>query len=176
MKLDNISKPKLLWYEDSNGRRIDSPEPEKSDTYQFRMNLSVTSEVLGDYKKPKWPIRFLKWLIDKMPVSWHGRERLVYKDRASINGAFPIIKYLVEVRNWDLNSSAAVYANMCERCANICIAETAGKRATNLANNTHCKYCKEIDPEYDSMYKIKNCYRAFKLGSNVREAWKEFSL
>jgi len=181
MRLDNISEPATLWYEDKDGNRLEqSTIPEMPDgwKYQYSKHVGVTESVCMQSKDPKWPVRCLKWTIRHLPRSWQGHPSQIARGEMTINCVYPIIKYLVENRKWRINEAAVAAASTCERCMNICLWELEGKDLATEQHyldtvNTSCDYCKEIDPAHIEKKKVRACYRALKFNKDIKKAWEE---
>jgi len=191
MQLDLLDKPKTYWYEDLKGNEIPwdihgsgdpfPPNYSKGEVYQHTVGLEVRESICQEYKDPAWPVRFLKWLIRKMPSSWQGNPSQIFAGGSTVNCAYPVIKYLVENRDFSLNEAAVLSSQLCERCFNICCWEVEGH---DLAleqhyldtSNTSCKYCEIIDQDYFNKHRMWCCYRTFKFGGDVAKAYKNVSV
>lgn len=183
MRLDNIPKYRTLWYEDEHGNEIDFdfkhgfPDFKNitGDVYQHSDSAVVSHSInlCNNMQDDKWPVRFLKWLMNKMPSSWHARKSHVLRGETTINCVYPIVKYLVEERDWSFPEACVAGSNLCERCLNIALWELEG---TDLdteeyylnTTNTHCMYCKHIDYDHHAKYVPKAMYRAFARGDNLQ--------
>lgn len=189
VKIDSISKPKTFWYEDLDGNEIpwdiysDDPFPsnyKQKEVYQNCVGLEVRHSVCKQHSDPAWPIRLMKWIIKKMPNSWKGNPSEIYAGSTTINCCYPIVKYLVENRGFSFNEAAVAASQMCERCMNLCLVELANEQVSpgyfDRISSTHCKYCKEMDPEYNNKHRVWCCYRTFKLGGDVAKAYKNVSV
>lgn len=187
MTVNNIDKPEMFWFEDKDGNVIEwdiftepffPPGFELGEINMCNRELIVTDDMSAHGKQPAWPVRALKWIISKLPNSWQGHSENVYSFRSTINSAYPLIKYFVEKSNFSLQHAAIVCADLCPRCLHMCELEISGIDLSsnadylNKKHDTHCKYCKVIDPDYDSAYKLWVCYRTFKLGGDVGRAIK----
>lgn len=186
MRLDNIPHYRSLWYEDEEGNelgfdvRAGFPDfkAHKEDVYQCSNFLVVTDSVhlCNNIRNAKWPVRALSWVIKKMPDAWKARRSQVLKGEATIGLSFPIIKYLVEEKDWRFSDAAVASSQLCERCLNIALWEVEG---TDIATeqqyldsvHTHCMYCKHIDIDYHNAYVAKSCYRAFSRGKSVKKEY-----
>lgn len=185
MKLDNINEPRTFWYEDQDGNDVpfewgDVPKVEGG-CYQHSVNMEVSHSICTQFEDPAWPIRFLKWLIKKMPNSWKGSPSQLCRGTSTINGCYPIVKYLVEKRDFSFNDAAVVASQLCERCMNICLWELEGHDLTleesYLSNTTtFCDYCKDIDAAYEQQHKLWCCYRTYKFGGDVAKAYRDISV
>lgn len=183
MKLDKLTKPETLWYENEQGEKIDwdirnMVHPEcyyDGGVYQYSQNVVVTQSICRQYQEPHWIVRTLYWLIRKMPDKWQKISSQVYESQTTINSSYKIIKYLVEQRNFSFSDACIISSRLCERCCNVCECELAGQQY-NSWSNTHCDYCKVIDPDYDMKHKLWCCYRTFKLDGDVAKAYKNVSV
>jgi len=189
MRLDNLPEPETLWYEDQNGEKMDfdlslgCPESKEGQTlYQHSESACVRQTICGDYKEAKWPIRFLKWLSRKMPNSWQGRAGTLAAGETTINCLYPVVKYLVEERDWHFSDACVSASRLCERCMNICLWECEGHDYINKEQHylssakTYCRHCNDIDQDYAERYRVWCCYRTLKLGGGVSKAWNEITV
>ncbi len=114
MKLDNLPRQDLLWYQDQDGNKFDQstwdslPKDSSKTWYQHLLEPSVRHNVYQGHIKKKWPVRLLKWMINRMPTSWHGQSLLIYSSGTTINCIYPIVKYLVENKGWHFSEACAV--------------------------------------------------------------------
>lgn len=183
MKLDEIPVPDTFWYEDEKGNRVDDKifhggGQEKSKWIQNSEYVVVRSSTFYVGTKPKLPVRILKWLLAKVPDSWKG-DSWELTQSASINGSFPIIKYLIEERDFNFNEACVAASRMCDRCINLCCWECedddidAAKQDYLDTINTTCDYCKIIDITHYNRVRTLYCYKTLKYGGNVAKAYKE---
>lgn len=95
----------------------------------------------------------------------------------SINGGFPIVKYLVEQRNFTFNEACIIYSQMCEKCANHCLYELGDLQHKVNYNNIKmlCEHCETIDPEHYYCQRTMACYRALKNGDDIEKTFNEYS-
>ena len=181
MKLDNLPRQELLWYQDQDGNKFNQnewnglPKDSSKTWYQHCMNTTVEHTIYQGHVRKKWPVRFLKWMIRKMPASWHGHSPLAYTGRTTIGCIYPIVKYLVENKGWHFSEACAVSSQLCEKCLNTCLDECQGT-TSNYSSKTYCDYCQYIDPGHLEKYRVWCCYRTLKLGGDVAKAWNEMSV
>ena len=188
MRMDNIPKPKFLWFEDVNGDILDvdtshgMPDfPDEQKVYMHTKILEVRHYINTSGVPDKWPVKFLRWLIKKCPNSWVGYSGEMGWGGTTIRCMFPAIKYLVENNGWSFDEAAIASSDLCERCMNICLWECEGRdlelEEHYLSNaRTHCSYCKYIDPAYDERYRVWCCYRTFKMEGDVSKAWHDLHI
>jgi hypothetical protein len=182
MRLDNIKeKPETLWYEDEHGTRIPFDlntgslklEYPHCVSYQHSERVAVIHSICTGYESPKWPIRFLKWAIRKMPNSWQGHNSQIASGESTIHCLYPIIKYLIENRDFTFDEACVTAANLCEDCMNKCLRELEGRDLSGFKHaETSCKYCEVIDPDHFEQRRVKGCYLAYCDGESVSEAYK----
>lgn len=181
--LDKLSPPETLWYEDAEGNEIDwdkrsyMPPDNWSGgrMYQHSMNVVVEHSICEDYQRGHWVVRFLYWLISKMPTKWQRMSSQRYRGQTGIGAGFDIINYLVRQRNFRFEEACVIYADLCEHCINKCEYDLVG-RVYSSNSNTYCKHCPTIDPKYAAKHHLWCCYRTFKLGGDVAKAYKNVSV
>lgn len=188
MRLDSLPKPDTLWYEDKNGDKLDvdishgHPDfPKDTEWYQHHEWACVRYSVCTRSSKPKWPVRILSWLIKRMPDKWQGNSSQIGSGETTINCMYPVIKYLVEQRDWSFNLACVASSRLCSRCMNICLWECEGHDLSSEQHyldttKTVCQYCKYIDPEHLNKYRVWCCYRTLKLGGDIAQAYKNMSV
>lgn len=188
MKLDAISKAKTFWYEDQHGNDVpfdlNQGMPDNNDKLKLTQHtriLEVRETIYGSSKEAAWPVRMLKWLIKIMPNSWKGHGPQLWGFSTTVGCNYPIVKYLVEKRNFGFNEAAVTASILCERCMNICLWECEGRdlaleESYLKSSKTYCKYCDEIDEDYARQHKMWACYRTMKLGGDVGKAYKNVSV
>ncbi len=68
---------------------------------------------------------------------------------STVNCSYPILKYLIETRGWDLNRAAILVSELCEGCMNVCLQELGEDMGGHdpYATTTFCHYCQIIRPE-----------------------------
>lgn len=183
MRINNLPKPETIWFEDKDGNKLDwslssSPDMPEGWEYQISYNTVVTESICGHSQDPKWPVKFLMWLIKVMPKKWQKITSQRMQFSSTINCVYPIVKYLVEKKKWSFNDACIASANLCERCLNICLWEIEGQDLRFhkfYLDKTHttCKSCCYIDPDYLEQRKVKACYRALKYNKDIKQAWEE---
>jgi hypothetical protein len=180
MRLDNLQEPITLWYTLEDGTKVVVP-PELCEfpngwRYQYCKYPTVVESICTSSKQPKWPIRFFKWIMSRMPDSWKGNVSQVARGETGINCLYPVIKYLVEQRKWSFHDSCVAASNLCERCMNICLWECDNDQTAHqqyLSNSTTiCDSCKHIDPDYYEQKRVKHCYKTMAKQGNVALAYK----
>lgn len=196
MQIDLLEPPECLYYEDDRLQKLentDDPCEIPADSrYQISKMLVVQESIcrVGPYKKAKWPVRLMKWIVEKLPNSWKAEQSgQICCGTTTINCMYPVIKYLVEKKDWCLNDAAVACANMCERCMNLLLRETDPNYTLSPmpanyfdkgsgikgGRGTWCKNCKTLDPEYDKKHRVWCVYRTKQLGGDVARAFKETS-
>ena len=183
MRIDNIPQIDNIWYEDEDGNVLDvdwkNGQPEflsEKKYYQHCKNIVSTYSIYTNYKQAKWPIRAIKWVVDKLPNSWKEQPCNVATFNSSINCIYPIVKYFVENKGWSFSDACILGADLCERCLNIALWEIEGhdlSKEQSYLNmvRTQCNYCKYIDPDYENRLRVRCCYRTLKLGGDVGKAF-----
>jgi len=181
MKIDLIPKPCTFYYEDVNGENIpyeltECHHPQNWHA-QHSKNVIVQHSInFAGRTNDAWPIRMLKWVIQKLPNKW--KRDCEFSMACTINCGFPVIKYLVDRRGFRFYEACVAYSDLCERCSNMVEDEANGVIGQTYDSRTYCKYCKVIDPEYAMRYKVWRVYRAFKYigvhDTPPGEAYKDF--
>ena len=178
--IDKLKPPCLFYYEDTEGNNIpydlvnDPPNHPRKWYAQHSLDVSARHEIcFGFYKKDLWPIKFMKWLMRKMPESWKRADKFGYSSH-TIHGGFPMVKYLVEQRGFSFTEACVTCGNMCGRCQDICEADINGTTYVKdyTLPNTHCQSCDILDPDYINYRRVWACYRTMKLGGDVAKAYK----
>lgn len=182
MKIDLIPEPCTFYYEDDEGKNvpfdfIDFNRPNKWRAQHSKFAIVQHSTNFAGRRDEAWPIKVLKWLLEKCPDGWKRTGSI--NSNCTIAWGFPVIKYLVENRKFKFNDACVIYSDLCSRCSNIVEDEVNGVVGVNYTERTHCSYCKVIDPGYAMKYKIWRCYRAFKykkeFGTTVREVYEDIA-
>lgn len=183
MQIDNLPKPCTFYYEDVEGNNIPfefaDGFPDKKWHAQHSKFVQVNENICfgsnGSNKKDLWPVKVIKWILDKMPASWK-KPQISMSFESTINCCYPIIKYLVENIHWSFNEAAVAASDLCERCLNIALWQIEGDttaHAQYLSNSrTRCDSCKYIDPDYYSKQRVKACYKAMSKKENIKKAFK----
>jgi len=112
--IDNVPNFESLWYEDVDGNVLDF-DPIIDDVkytqkfYQVTNFLEVSSSMHSgnNRRKDNFVVRFLKWLLKNAPSSWHSDSSNI-RFNTTINGSWPVVKYLVEQRNWSFHWSSLI--------------------------------------------------------------------
>lgn len=189
MQVDNLPKPDVLWFEDEDGNKIDvdvshgMPDFPDGQKWYMHTKYPIVRHKINTCGVPdKWPVKCLKWVINKCPSNWKGNPTNVYASNTSISFSYPLVKYLVENRNWSFDEAVIMASNLCERCFNIACWSCEGYDYVNsqqryLTNTrTYCRYCKYFDPDYDTRHRLWCCYRTFNHKGNVEKAWKQVTV
>lgn len=187
MRLDSLKAPHpSMWAENKVGERVGHWDrggfvpklgySEKDIFYTYSKNACVRDSVFRKPQDPKWPVKFLLWLISKMPYSWKKISHNLGGGEVTINCIYPIVKYCVEKKGWGFSESVEFGASTCERCLNLLLYEIEGEDLSKHEDyfkkvGTFCEYCKELDPDYHYRYRARSCYRAYK---NKEDVKKEF--
>lgn len=180
--IDKISPPDTFYYEDVEGNFLPfdlqkgMPDHDKPWHAQHSKHVLVQhSIVFGTDKDDKWPVKALKWLLQKMPDSWKKSWSMSFN--STINSAYPMVKYLVEQRKFRFNDACVAVSEMCGRCSEICEGDLDGVVVVPDYKwpNMYCKYCDVIDPEYVMRRRIWCCYRTMKMQGDIAKAYKENS-
>ena len=189
MHIDNLPKPCTFYYEDVDGNNIPfeltEGFPHTKWCAQHFKNVEVHHSICfgsdGSSRKDKWPIRFLNWVIYKMPASWKKPKKTI-DFSSTISCCYPIIKYLVDNRKWSFSEACVASKELCERCLNLALDEVGSiqnmgnKYYTNIKHNTSCEYCKIMDPIHFNKRRMFCCLKTFENGGDVRKAYKELSI
>ena len=188
-RIDSLSKPCTFYYEDVKGNNIpyeltDVVPHEKWYAQHFK-NVEVHHSICfgadGSSKKDKWPIRFLNWVIYKMPASWKKPVKSL-NFSSTINCSYPIIKYLVDNKQWSFNEACVASKELCERCLNLALDEVGSfqnmgsQYYMNIKHPTSCEYCKIMDPIHFNKRRMFCCLQTFKVGGDVGKAYRELSI
>jgi len=191
MQIDKLNPPECLYYEDTNLKKVGVDNINEIPTdprieYQISKFLVVQESIcrVGSQQKAKWPVKLLEWALNKMPQRWKAiKSGQIAGGITTINGMYPVIKYLVEKRNWNLNDAGIICAGICGRCSNKLLQEV-DPSFTLLpmrvdyfegAKGTWCKYCKIIDPDYDKKHRVWCVCRTWNMGGDVERAYRETS-
>lgn len=187
MRLDNIPKPCTFYYEDTEGNNI--PFDMKKDMFppsgkwhaQHSKYVQVQESICfgssGKANKDKWPVKFINYILYKLPASWK-KVHPCMTFNSTINCCWPIVKHLVENRKWSFNEACVASADLCERCLNRVLDDIGGIQVAMNQHyydtvNTSCKNCVYIDPDHYERRKVKAAYKAFKHGANIKECFEE---
>jgi hypothetical protein len=179
MRLDKIPDPETFWFEDSKHKKIEhniwsNTPPFPANWYSMHSkSLQVNYSVYyhDQRESDHFVIRFLNWLLSKMPAKWYRRQAPV-KIESSISHSWILIKYLVDNRKFSFYDASVTVSEMCGRCLGMCENELNGKNFVYATNHGCCKYCSVIDPGYLECRRIHSCYRAyFKNNQNIQEVW-----
>lgn len=183
--LDRVPIFKNLWYEDKDGNVLDF-DPIMDDIeykekfYQVSNFLEIRSSMHSgnESRKDNFVVRFLKWLLRKLPSSWHS-DSVNISGHCTVNGAWPIVKYLVEERGWKMHDACVLYGSCCERCDNILTWEALGQAPDPQylkESRTWCYYCKYVDPDYHNKKFIKDIYTEyfFYTDKNITHKLREY--
>jgi hypothetical protein len=179
MRIDQVSKPCTFYYESETGENIPfeltDGFPELKWHAQHSKGVLVQHSICFGSRPGKdlWIVRALKWLVDRCPDTWK-KPTSSMTFNSTLNGCWPVIKYLVDQRGWDFNNACVVCGDCCERCYNIMEAEVTGQSTNTLYFNTsrtHCKYCKELDPEHNYKYITWRLYRALNQKQDLKKVW-----
>jgi hypothetical protein len=175
MRLNNLQKPCTFYYEAADGALVPFELTEGFPTKwyaQHSKGVEVRHSIcFGTFNKDNWFVRALKWIIANSPNSWKkDTSNLAFS--TTINCCYPVVKYLVENRNWSFNDACVAAGDMCENCLNQCLSELEGLKCP--PSNTHCLSCKAIDPAHHYDYITRRMYRAMKNKENIIEIWSSF--
>jgi hypothetical protein len=181
MLLDGIKNIDTLWYEDEAGNKLDSNrmscELPKGWKYQYCASAVVVDSICTHAVRPKWPVRWLRWMADRMPRSWQGNKSQIMRGESTINCIYPIVKHLVEQNGFSFNDACVLGAGLCERCLNIVLWELEGDETAHAQylndTMTTCKYCDIIDSRYLNQKRVKACYRALKYKGDIAKAYRD---
>ena len=178
--IDKISPPDTFYYEDTDGNMVpydyQKGMPDRKWHAQHSKHVIVQHSIcFGTDSSDKWPVRLLKWLLKKMPSSWNKQWSMTFN--ATINSAYPMVKYLVEQRQFRFNDACVAVSEMCGRCGDICEGDMNGVVIVPDYKwpNMYCKFCDVIDPEYVAWRKVWSCYRTMKMKGDIAKAYKENS-
>jgi len=174
MKIDLLQPPRLVWFEDANGNECNFEEhPPK--IYSKTLLIRTHCETGG---VENFISRFLKWVFNLLPESWTGPKFKEVRVQPFGNSSWPIIKYLVENRKFDIKDAIILSARLCHHCHEVCCSEIVGVAPNPLMayifGPRHCKYCKIIDEDHHNKFLVERCYHALKFGHNIKETydWK----
>lgn len=189
MRIDELKRPDNIYFVNSKWDKVDYDinddftyenmvRQNSSIKYQIVKYLEVRESVCRvTNEKDKWPVRFLKWLVERLPNSWKAGSAEVYCGGSTIGTMFPVIKYLVEKRGWSLDDSAILVSELCSRCSNVLDDEVLKTPATYNYNHfpdTWCKHCHTIDPKYNNKYILWKLLKVYRDGGSVSEVYREF--
>lgn len=183
--IDKITPPCTFYYEDIDGNFVPfdyqkgMPDHDKPWHAQHSKGVLVQHSICFGKRNKKldaWPVRLLKWLLRKAPQSWKKSD-ISMSFHSTINSAYPIIKYLVEQRQFRFNDACVVASEMCGRCSDICEGDINGTTVIPNYNlpNVYCKFCDIIDPQYVFYRRVWACYRTMRMEGDVAKAYKEIS-
>ena len=181
MRIDQINPPCTFYYEDKQGNNVPfkliDGFPNAEWHAQHLKQVSVQHTICFGNRPGKdlWIVSALKWLLRKCPSSWRKPEPSMSMG-STVNCCWPVIKYLVDQRGWDLDDACVLCGDCCERCYNFMEAEVTGQ-PTNThyfnTSHTHCHLCKELDPEHNYRYIIWRLYRALNQKQDLKEVWAD---
>jgi hypothetical protein len=114
------------------------------------------------------------WLEDESGNVLFSENDVLGGSRSAINFSWPILKYLVAERGWDLSKATVLAADLCSDCLSTVLSELEGE-SFNTPAGTRCFYCKYIRPEvYQAVIEkdpgVKEEQRQFERGE--RSAFK----
>ena len=178
MRLDNVKEAETFWYEDSDGNHVKATSTYEAESYPVKtqhMLFPVVEHIVrGDgFKGDKWPIRALKWMISKMPSSWKKDLREYSSNINIYDEMFPIIKYLIDMRNFSFRDATAIAAELCTNCRDITYSEITNTiTGKSIAEYDSCKYCKDIDPRHYNITRTTACYMTYANSGDVSWAFE----
>lgn len=160
--LDRLPQPPVMWVENEAGEVV-------------RTEKDILGSP-GDDGDENWSA-----VLDQGSTVGHSQSLAVRETLCTNKGPFgsgestvdfsyPILKYLIETRGWDLNRAAILVSEMCEGCLNVCLQELGEDMEGQdpYATTTFCHYCQIIRPERYA----EEIEADPDLGKQAQEAWK----
>lgn len=183
--IDKIKAPSTFYYEDCDGEKFNyDPKlglPDKEWYAQHIKSVIVRHDICFGNRNKKnkdlFPVRMLKWILCKMPNSWKRADPSM-SFNSTVYHSYPLVKYLVENKQFSFNNACVVASELCGRCYELLKGNMLGNPEVYDYSilNTACDYCEQIDPEYILRRRVWCCYRSMKLKGDVKSAYDKISV
>lgn len=115
MKIDKSRLKVGIWYEDENGNYIPSSESVDAPEDAVMCNVCFPLEIRTEHYR-------IKPHVDpdgNVRRTYYGSDKLLTTSCHIGEGNEPVIMAMVNSGDYTLSEALAVYANACERCANV---------------------------------------------------------